>query len=100
MTGPIFICRNGVSALDLWLQFVPKELLQKIWEGNKAKNSDIWKYPSTKSDAGKTSYRQINGGKFSARLLYGFFMQQIRVLGLQNRPSRSRRNIAPLKNSI
>ena len=30
MTGPLFIYRNEVSSIDLWLKFVPPELLQKF----------------------------------------------------------------------
>ena len=67
MSGPVFIYHNGVLVLVLWLKFVPEKTLEKIWEGSKVKNSDIFQLLSTKSDSGQSSFRKINGGKVSAR---------------------------------
>ena len=41
MTGPLFIYRHRVSSIDLWLRFVPPELLQKIWDDCKVNNPDV-----------------------------------------------------------
>ena len=84
MTGPLFIYCHEVSSIDLWLRFVPPEPLQKFCDDDKVKNPDVWKYPSNKNKSGTTTHLQINGGKFNARLLYGYLMQQIRILGQPN----------------
>ena len=85
---------------NIFLKFVPPQLLKKNCFGKLAMNSEIWKYPSTVKKSGATRYKQINGGRFSVRLLYGFLMQQICILGMQNRPLRNQRHNRPLQSAF
>ena len=83
-----FKARNS-GLLDLFLAFYDRNLIKAIWDAGNRDNK--WTY-----QLGKT----INGGKLCYILIYRFLAVIIRIIGLQNKASESRKNSRPLRYAI
>ena len=92
---PLLNLRKPVLALDIFLSFIDSKLIQKIWDHGLQQDSLYWTYAKGKPKDNRT----IGEGKCDLQTIYAFLAYQLRIIGLQNKPSESNPTVEPLQNS-